>query len=79
MFIDQFKLNTTSSSSRRSSERDNELYGVITRDTNCALSCSFDKKSIINKIIHFDHMQMGLERDEPTKNELSIINMYDFS
>ena len=46
MFIDQFKLNNTSSHSRCSRERDNEVYGPITRDTNCAMSCSFDKKNI---------------------------------
>jgi hypothetical protein len=45
MFIDQFKLNTTSGHSRCSSERGNEVYEAITRDTNCAVSCSFDKKS----------------------------------
>jgi hypothetical protein len=46
MFIDQFKLNTTSSRCRCSSERNNEAHEAITRDTNCAMSCSFDKKSI---------------------------------
>ncbi len=46
MFIDQFKLNTTSGHSRCSNERDNEVYEAITRDTNCAVPCSLEKKSI---------------------------------
>jgi hypothetical protein len=53
MFIDQFKWNTTSS--RCLSERNNEVYEAITRDTNCAMSCSFNKKSIDHT---FDHMQI---------------------